>query len=72
MRRDYGHGPGGADDQGLPLVRPSGACARVLRHGGFNSPALRVRFTRRYGRRSLRDRSMPIPRARRAHERCHE
>jgi hypothetical protein len=53
----------------LPLT---GADAPLLRHGGFNSPALRVRFTRRYIRRSLRDRGGPVRRARRAHELSHE
>ncbi len=55
-----------------PSSVPRGACSRMTRDGGFNSPALRVRFTRRYGRRSLRDQGTSERRARRAHERCHE
>ena len=70
-RADPRHGPARGRRPRLDLRPPlAGRSSRITRDGGFNSPAMRVRFTRRYGRRSLRDQRTPARRARRAHECC--
>ena len=60
----YARAPQGPTTTPQPSSAPRGAGPHVTPHGGFNSPAPRVCFTRRYARRSLRDQGMPESRAR--------